>query len=145
MEYADLMKKALAGKSVNARAAELGVGQKTLDRWVKGDNLPDCDGALILSSATGETIETVVRSIAAKKAELRPERARSFLRPAVASVLATIVSVNLFLTPSPAQAAPAKALSDISQATTLYYVKLRRRVIRAFYALLRSTAGSAAR
>ncbi len=114
MKYEKLMEKALAGKSVNARAAELGVGQKTLDRWVKADNLPDCDGALVLAAATGESIETVVKSIAAKKAELRPERVHSFLRPAVASVLAFVVSVNLFLTPTPSQAAPVKALQGDS-------------------------------
>ena len=90
MNYEKLMEKLLAGKKINARGIELGIGQRTLDRWVKGDTLPDCDGALIIAEATGEAIDTVVRSIAAKKAELRPERAKSFLRPAMASVLMAV-------------------------------------------------------
>lgn len=123
MTYEELMEKVLGGRSVNATAKAIGVPQKSLDDYVKAKNLPDCERAVVLANAAGVSIEEAVLAIVAKKAELRPERVNSFLRPAMASVLAFVVSVNLFLTPSPAQAAPVKALSDITHLTTLYYVK----------------------
>lgn len=114
MEYADLIAKAIGTKSVNARAKELGIPQRTLANYAAGERLPDCDAAIVLAKAAGVSIEEAVLAIAAKKAELRPERVHSFLRPAMASVLAFVVSVNLFLTPTPSQAAPVKALQSDS-------------------------------
>lgn len=116
MTYEELITKVLDGKSVNSRAKELGLPQKSMDHYVKARSLPDCDVAIVLAKAAGVSIEEAVLAIAAKKAELRPERVHSFLRPAMASVLAFIVSVNLFLTPTPSQAASAKAL----QADAIY-------------------------
>jgi hypothetical protein len=107
MDYEKLMEKVLQGKSVNARAKEIGLPQKSLDQYVKANRLPDCEVAITLANAAGVSIEETVMAIAAKKAELRPERVHSFLRPAMASVLAGIVAVNLFLTPTPSEAAPA--------------------------------------
>lgn len=124
MTYEKLMELVLNGRSVNARAKELGLGQRTLDRYIKADNLPDCDVAIIFANATGLSIEEVVRTVAAKKAELRPERARSFLRPAMASVLAGIVAVNMFLTPTNANAASANALPSISQSANFILCKI---------------------
>ena len=116
MTYEKLMELVLAGRSVNAAAKAMGLTQRQLDYYVKAQNLPDCDAAIVLAEAAGVSIEEAVRSIAAKKAELRPERARSFLRPAMASVLAGIVAVNMFLTPTPAKAAPLLA----SQVESIY-------------------------
>ena len=133
MKYEKLIELVLDGKSVNARAKELGIGQKTLDRYVKAENLPDCDVAIIFAEATGLSIERVVRSIAAKKAELRPERAISFLRSSMASVLGLAVAVNLFMTPTPAQATPVLNLG----ASTLYimsnYIRRLRRALKALF------------
>lgn len=106
LTYEKLIELVLDGKSVNSRAKELGLPQKSMDHYVKARSLPDCDIAIVLAKAAGVSIEDAVVAIAAKKAELRPERVHSFLRPAMASVLAFVVSVNLFLTPTPSQAAP---------------------------------------
>lgn len=114
MDYDELVRKVLNGSTVNARAHELGIPQRTLAKYAKAENLPDCDGAILFAKAAGVSIEEAVLAIAAKKAELRPERVHSFLRPAMASVLAFAVSVNLFLTPTPSQAAPVKALQSDS-------------------------------
>lgn len=112
MTYEELIEKALAGSSVNAKAKQLGIPQKSMDHYVKARSLPDCDIAIVLAKAAGVSIEEAVMAIAAKKAELRPERVHSFLRPAMAAVLiGMIASVNLFLTPTPAEAAPALAES----------------------------------
>lgn len=107
MTYAELIEKVLNGGSVNAKAKELGLPQKTLDQYVKATHLPDCERAILLANAAGVSVEEAVYAIAEKKAELRPERAASFLRPAMASILSGIVAVNLFLTPTPSQGAPA--------------------------------------
>lgn len=124
MTYEKLMELVLAGRSVNAAAKAMGLTQRQLDYYVKAQNLPDCDAAIVLAEAAGISIEETVRTIAAKKAELRPERARSFLRPAMASVLAAIVAVNFFLTPTNAQAAPANALPSIAQAQDFILCKI---------------------
>lgn len=107
MNYEDLIKRVLNGNSVNATAKALGIPQKTLDQYVKANHLPPCDVAIVLARAAGVSIEEAVIAIANKKAELQPERAQSFLRPAMASVLMGVFSVSLFLTPPPSQAAPA--------------------------------------
>jgi hypothetical protein len=112
MTYEKLIELVLAGKSVNARAKDLGIPQKSMDHYVKARSLPDCDVAIAFAEAAGISVEETVRAIATKKAELRPERAKSFLRPAVASVLVGILSVNLFLTPTPSEAAPALRLGS---------------------------------
>lgn len=41
MTYEELIERALRGRSVNRAAKEMGVAQKTLDRYVKGERLPD--------------------------------------------------------------------------------------------------------
>ncbi len=101
MEYDTLIKKALNGESVNAAAKRMGFRQRQLAYYVKAENLPDCDGAIILAEAAGVSIEEAVRAIAKKKAELRPESARSFLRPAMASVLTLVLSIFMLWSPPP--------------------------------------------
>jgi hypothetical protein len=116
MKYEELIALVLQGRSVNATSKAIGLPQRTLDEYVKAKNLPDCERAIVLARAAGVSIEEAVLAIAAKKAELRPERVHSFLRPAMASVLAFAVAVNLFLTPTPANA----ALPLASQGNSLY-------------------------
>lgn len=111
MDYDELIGKVLSGSSVNAKAKELGLPQKTLDQYVKATHLPDCERAILLAKAAGVSVEETVYAIAAKKAELRPERVAPFLRPAMASVLSGVMAVSFFLTPPPSQAAPALASS----------------------------------
>ncbi|MDO9421055.1 MAG: helix-turn-helix transcriptional regulator [Herminiimonas sp.] len=114
MKYDNLMKKVLGNSSVNAKAKELDIPQKSLDRYMKGEHLPDCATAIILAKAAGVSIEEMVVAVAQKKAELRPEKMHSFLRPAIASLVTGFIAVNLFLTPTPAKAAPLLASQDAS-------------------------------
>ncbi|WP_293775736.1 hypothetical protein [uncultured Oxalicibacterium sp.] len=106
MTYDELIEKVLKGRSVNATAKAIGLPQKTMDQYVKATNLPDCERAVLLANAAGVSIEEAVLAIVKKKTELRPERVSTFLRPAMAAVLTGVLSVNLFLTPTPSQAAP---------------------------------------
>lgn len=43
MDYKQLIELALKGRSVNSTAKQWGVKQPTLDRYVKGESLPDYD------------------------------------------------------------------------------------------------------
>ena len=124
MTYDEFMKKVLDGKSVNARSKELGIPQKTLDNYTRGRSAPGCAMTITLAKVAGISLEEAVTAVAEQELKVRPLHSPSFLRPAMASVLGFIVSVNLFLTPSPAQAAPAKALSDISQSANFILCKI---------------------
>lgn len=126
MKYEEFMKRVLAGKSVNARAKEIGIAQKTLDNYTSGRSVPGCGMTIMLAEIAGIDIAEAVKAVADQELKARPKHTPTFLRTAMASILAFAVSVNLFLTPSPAQAAPAKAISEFSQVGTLYYVKLVR-------------------
>jgi transcriptional regulator with XRE-family HTH domain len=107
MTYDEFIEKVLDGKSVNARAKELGIAQTTLSNYKLGRNAPSCAMTLRLAEAAGVDPMEAVKAVAEKEVEVRPLHTSSFLRPAMASVLAGIVAVNLFLTPTPSEAAPA--------------------------------------
>lgn len=109
MNYEEFMKKVLDGKSVNARAKELGIPQVTLNNYNRARSVPSCAMTIKLAEIAGIPIEEAVRAVAEKEMDVRPVQTGSFLRPAMASVLAGIVAVNLFLTPTPSKAAPVKA------------------------------------
>jgi hypothetical protein len=129
MTYDELIKKVLNGSSVNAKAKELGIPQKTLDQYVKATHLPDCERAILFATAAGVSVEAAVYAIAEKKAELRPERVHSFLRHAMATILIGIFGVNLFLTPQKAEAAPRLAHSLIAQGQDFVLCKIATHVV----------------
>jgi transcriptional regulator with XRE-family HTH domain len=52
MTYAELIAKALKGRSVNKAAKDLGINQVTLNRYVNG-RLPDFSTALLLADEAG--------------------------------------------------------------------------------------------
>ena len=60
MVYRDLIAKALQGRSVNRAAKELGIAQKSLDRYVKGDRLPDYTTAAKLAQAANVSLSEVM-------------------------------------------------------------------------------------
>lgn len=120
MTYEKLIELVLAGKSVNARSKEIGMPQRTLAQYAAAESFPDCNVAIMFANLAGVSVEEAVTAIALKSLEKKPKQAYSFLRPAMATVLMSVFSVSLFLTPTPSQAAPAKALSDLSN---LHYVK----------------------
>ena len=53
MNYDEMIEKALDGKSVNAMSKAWGVPQVTLNRYVRGERLPDYDTALKIAKAAG--------------------------------------------------------------------------------------------
>lgn len=64
MEYAELIDRAKHGRSVNEMAKELGIPQSTLNRYARGDGLPDYTTALILAREAGINAIEVLRTIA---------------------------------------------------------------------------------
>ena len=116
MDYKELITKALQGRSVNKAAKDWDVPQKTLDRYVKGTTLPDYQTAMKIARDAGVDVATVVRIFAEVEAQKKPRGMFAEMGYAAAAIL---VSVNLFLTPSPTEAAPVLKGND----TTLPYVK----------------------
>jgi predicted transcriptional regulator len=64
MEYSELIENALKGRSVNSMAKMWGVSQKTLDRYVKGESMPDFDLALKLVEEAGVDPAEAFRTLA---------------------------------------------------------------------------------
>jgi transcriptional regulator with XRE-family HTH domain len=106
LTYDQLMEKVLDGKSVNARAKEIGIPQVTLNNYKRGSRIPSCAMTIKLAEVAGIAVEEAVRAVAEKEMDARPVQTGSFLRPAMASVLGAIIAVNLFLTPTPSEATP---------------------------------------
>jgi len=106
MKYEKFIEKVLGGSSVNARAKELGIQQTTLNNYKLGKRIPSCAMTLKLAKAAGVSIEEAVKAVAEKEINTHTVQASSLRRPALFSVLLGLLCVNLFLTPSPAQAAP---------------------------------------
>lgn len=75
MNYAEMIDKAMKGRSVNSLAKAWGLQQRTLDRYVKGQSMPDFETALKIANeagiAPGEAFEVLV-------AEERSHKARNF-------------------------------------------------------------------
>ena len=103
MTYADLIAQALKGRSVNKAAQDWGIPQQTLDRYVKGKTMPDYQTALVISRDAGVEAGTVMRICAEEESRKKPRGMFAELGYATAAIF---VGVNLFLTPSPAEAAP---------------------------------------
>jgi len=103
MNYRELIARALRGRSVNQTAKDWNIPQKTLDNYVKAERIPDYQTALIIAREAevdpGEVMLIFARQEAAKKP-------RRFFTEMGYATAALMVSVNLFLTPSPAEAAP---------------------------------------
>ena len=53
MGYTDLIALAMKGKSIYQRSKELGVNQMTLNRYAKGERLPDYQTAFMLAQEAG--------------------------------------------------------------------------------------------
>lgn len=49
MTYDELIEKAIRGRSVNRAAKDMGINQRSLDRYAKGERLPDFQTALLLA------------------------------------------------------------------------------------------------
>jgi transcriptional regulator with XRE-family HTH domain len=75
MNYSEMIARALNGRSVNSMAKTWGLQQRTLDRYVKGESLPDYDTAMKIAVEAGvppgEAFETLA-------AEARNHKAKNF-------------------------------------------------------------------
>ena len=74
MSYRELIAKAMQGRSVNQTAHDLGMPQPTLNRYVRGDRLPDYTTAFLLAKEAGvdprEMFLALVEEEAKKKGAL---------------------------------------------------------------------------
>lgn len=75
MNYTELIERALNGGSINSKAKEWGVPQKTLESYAKAKTLPDYDTALMMANAAGIGVEEAFKMLA-KEAKLRKKNAK---------------------------------------------------------------------
>ena len=66
MSYLEMISRALKERSVNSLAKAWGVKQKTLDRYVKGETLPDYATALIMAKEAGISAGEAMELLAAE-------------------------------------------------------------------------------
>jgi hypothetical protein len=64
MSYAELIAKALKGRSVNQAAKDWHLQQVTLNRYVRGNRLPDYSTALVMAKEAGMDESEVFRMLA---------------------------------------------------------------------------------
>lgn len=102
MNYAELIEKALRGRTVNKAAKDWGIPQPTLDRYVKG-RMPDFQTALIFAQEAGIDPGEVMKICAEEEARKKPRGVFAQMGYATAAFL---ITVNLFLTPNQTEAAP---------------------------------------
>jgi transcriptional regulator with XRE-family HTH domain len=74
MSYAEIIKRALKGRSVNATAKAWGVQQMTLSRYANGTRLPDYVTAKIIAKeagiSSGEMLEILAEEEGKKRSKL---------------------------------------------------------------------------
>ena len=76
MSYQELIAKALQGRSVNATAKAWNVQQRTLDRYVKAEQLPDYRTAMKIADEAGVSYGEMLSTLA-----LEEEKRKSYNRP----------------------------------------------------------------
>lgn len=108
MNYAEMIDRALKGRSVTSVAKEWGLQQRTLDRYVKGQSIPDVPTIRKIAREAGISGDEALEIIEMQEYE---HKARNFkLQMGFAStgflaILAAITMVvTLFLTPEKAEA-----------------------------------------
>lgn len=69
MGFTDVIEKALHGRKVAAAAREMGMYQQKLDRFYKGQCLPNYTDALIIAREAGVPLEDVFIALAKDEAE----------------------------------------------------------------------------
>lgn len=68
MSYQELIAKALHGRSVNKAAKEIGIPQQTLNRYARGERLPEYSMALLLAEEAGMDLKEVFLMLAQEDA-----------------------------------------------------------------------------
>ena len=69
MRYQELIAKALHGRSVTQAAREMGVPQSSMDRYARGDRLPDYATAFLLAKEAGMDPRDVFLTLAQEEAK----------------------------------------------------------------------------
>ncbi|MGT2454107.1 helix-turn-helix domain-containing protein [Cupriavidus basilensis] len=69
MSYQELIVKALHGRSVNKAAQEMGIPQPTLNRYARGERLPEYSMALLLAKEAGMDLKEVFLMLAHEDAK----------------------------------------------------------------------------
>lgn len=116
MNYQDMIVIALQGRSVTAAAKAWGVPQPTLNRYVRGERMPDYSTGLKIARDAGvepgEAFEVFAE-------EERSHKVKNFKLqmgftdlPLIATVAGLMFTVTLFLTPSRAEAHTYAACSN---------------------------------
>jgi len=88
MSYAELIQRALKGRSVNRAAKDWHVNQMSLNRYVKGQRLPSYEIALLMAKEAGISAGEAMETLAAEekkmksKTEIISESFNSLLRGA---------------------------------------------------------------
>lgn len=108
MNYSEMIEKALKGRSVNSMAKAWGLPQPTLDRYIKGERMPDWNTGLKIAQEAGVDPKVAFELFAAEE---RNHKARSIRvqmgnvkEGALAAIGAVALVVTLFLTPEKAEA-----------------------------------------
>jgi predicted transcriptional regulator len=108
MNYAEMIERAMKGRSVNSLAKAWGVQQRTLDRYVKGQSMPDYTTGLKIAREAGINTAEAFEIFAAAEENHRVKNFKlqmGFARTGFLAVLAGIaMAVTLFLTTSTANA-----------------------------------------
>lgn len=76
MSYLEMISRALKGRSVNAAAKQWGVPQKTLDRYAKGERLPDYATAMLMAHEAGIDDGEAFRILAEEEGKRRSKLAK---------------------------------------------------------------------
>lgn len=71
MSYLEIIKKALNGRSVNAAAKAWGINQMTLNRYAKGERLPDYTAAKIIANEAGVSAGEMLETLADEEGKRR--------------------------------------------------------------------------
>lgn len=108
MEYKEMIDRALKGRSINSMAKVWGVQQVTLNRYVKGERMPDYSTGLKIAREAGINPAEAFEIFAAEEQSHKLKNFKlvmGFAQPAFLAMLAAItVVVTLFLTPEKAEA-----------------------------------------
>jgi transcriptional regulator with XRE-family HTH domain len=73
MNYSELVVKALNGRTVNSMAKAWGLPQPTLQRWLKGERVPDYGTTIKMASEAGVALEDAVLAVAEQEQTLKAQ------------------------------------------------------------------------
>lgn len=122
-----MIDRALKGRSINSMAKVWGVQQVTLNRYVKGERMPDYSTGLKIAREAGINPAEAFEIFAAEEQSHKMKNFKlvmGFAHPGLLAVVAAItMAVTLFLTPTKAEAKTNMPYFDATKRVNLYYVK----------------------